>query len=167
MRFEAAVRVDCTKAARVRPEGQRLRVEGAKALTVLIAVGTGYRGYDRDPDLPSDAIAASCAQRLDVAARKPYAALRTAHMADHRKLFRRVSLELPKLGATGMDTGERLAAFASKPDPDLVALYFQYGRYLLIASSRPGSQPANLQGIWNELVRHRGIPTGRPTSTSR
>ena len=138
MRFEAAVRVVH---------------ESPKAMTVLIAAATGFRGYDRDPDLPAEAIAAACRQRLDAAARKPYAALRSAHVDDHRKLFRRVSLELPKLGAAGMDTGERLAAFAENPDPDLVALYFQYGRYLLIASSRPGSQPANLQGIWNELVR--------------
>jgi alpha-L-fucosidase 2 len=138
MRFEAAVRVVH---------------ESPKAMTVLIAAATGYRGYDRDPDLPAEAIAAVCRQRLEAAIRKPYAVLRAAHVADHQKLFRRVALELPKLGATGMDTGERLAAFAEKPDPDLVALYFQYGRYLLIASSRPGSQPANLQGIWNELVR--------------
>ena len=152
MRFEAAARV-IHEGGGVRPDGQRCDVESAKALTVMIAMGTGYRGCDRDPDLPAATIAAACAQRLDAAARKPYAALRTAHMDDHRKLFRRVSLELPKLGAAGMDTGERLAAFASKPDPDLLALYFQYGRYLLITSSRPGSQPANLQGIWNELVR--------------
>jgi alpha-L-fucosidase 2 len=138
MRFEAAVRVVH---------------DSPKVMTVLIAAATGYRGYDRDPDLSADAIAAACRQRLDAAARKSYEALRAAHVADHQKLFRRVSLELPKLGATGMDTAERLAAFAEKPDPDLVALYFQYGRYLLIASSRAGSQPANLQGIWNELVR--------------
>ena len=138
MRFEAAVRV-------VR--------EGPQAATLLIAAATGYRGYDRDPDLPADAIAAACRERLDAAAKKPYAALRSAHADDHRKLFRRVSLELPKLGDAGLDTSERVAAFANKPDPDLIALYFQFGRYLLIASSRPGTQPANLQGIWNELVR--------------
>ena len=79
--------------------------------------------------------------------------MRNAHLADHRKLFRRVALNLPKLGAEGMDTAERLSAFAAQPDPDLVALYFQYGRYLLLSCSRPGSQPANLQGLWNELVR--------------
>jgi len=130
-----------------------MRIDGAKALTVVLAMSTGYRGYDRDPDLSADVIATACRQRIDAAERKPYAALREAHVADHRKLFRRVSLDLPKLDTTGVDTPERLAAFAEKPDPDLVALYFQYGRYLLIASSRPGSQPANLQGIWNELVR--------------
>ena len=152
MRFEASARV-VTEGGTVRPEGQRLRIAGARAVTVLLAARTGYRGYDRDPDLPAEDIAAACRKQLDAAMRKPYAALRSAHVADHRKLFGRVRLDLPKLGAAGMDTGERLAAFAGKPDPDLVALYFQYGRYLLIASSRPGSQPANLQGLWNELVR--------------
>jgi alpha-L-fucosidase 2 len=152
MRFEAAARI-VTEGGTVQPQGPRLRVEGARALTVLLATSTGYRGYDRDPDLPADAIAAACRKQLDAAMRKSYAALRGAHIDDHRKLFRRVSIDLPKPGATGMDTAERLAAFADTPDPDLVALYFQYGRYLLIASSRPGSQPANLQGIWNELVR--------------
>jgi alpha-L-fucosidase 2 len=152
MRFEAAVRV-INEGGSVRPEGRQLLVQGAKGLTVLVATGTGYRGYDRDPDLPAESIAAVCAKQLDAAMRKPYAALRSAHVDEHRKLFRRVSLDLPKRGVPGMDTAERLAAFAGKPDPGLVALYFQYGRYLLIASSRPGSQPANLQGIWNELVR--------------
>jgi alpha-L-fucosidase 2 len=152
MRFEAAARV-VNESGSVRPDGQRMRIDGAKALTVVLAMSTGYRGYDRDPDLSADAIATACRQRLDAAERKPYTALHDAHVDDHRKLFRRVSLELPKVGATGLDTAERLAVFAEKPDPDLVALYFQYGRYLLIASSRPGSQPANLQGIWNELVR--------------
>jgi alpha-L-fucosidase 2 len=152
MRFEARARI-VAEGGTVRLSGQRQRIEGAKAVTVLVAASTGYRGYDRDPDLPAEAIAAACRQQLDAARRKPYAALRSAHVANHRKLFRRVSLDLPKLGSPGMDTGERLAAFAGTPDPDLVALYFQYGRYLLLSSSRPGSQPANLQGLWNELVR--------------
>jgi alpha-L-fucosidase 2 len=80
--------------------------------------------------------------------------LLAGHLADHRRLFRRVSLNLGGRSAAAAPTDERLAAFKKKPeDPNLIALYFQYGRYLLIASSRPGTQPANLQGIWNELVR--------------
>ena len=116
----------------------------------LIAAKTGFLGYDRAPTGSAASIAESCRTQIAAAARKSYAALRGAHIADHQKLFRRVALELPKAGPVDLDTGERLAAFAAQPDPDLVALYFQYGRYLLIASSRPGSQPANLQGIWNE-----------------
>ena len=138
----------------MRPEGNALRVEGARAVTLLIAGITGYLGFDRAPAGSAADIAAACQSRLDrCARRKAYAELRAAHMADHRRLFRRVSLKLPKLELADAPTDERLRAFAEHPDPDLVALYFQYGRYLLIASSRPGSQPANLQGIWNEEVR--------------
>ena len=79
-------------------------------------------------------------------------ALRDAHVADHARLFGRVRLDL---GAPAADrpTDERLRAYRHGEDPALVALVFQYGRYLLVASSRPGTQPANLQGIWNEDVR--------------
>src|SRR5206468_2902428 len=77
---------------------------------------------------------------------------REVHVADHRRLFGRVTLELGDVGSAGA-TEERVRRFSSRPDPELIALLFQYGRYLLIASSRPGTQPANLQGIWNEQVR--------------
>jgi alpha-L-fucosidase 2 len=152
MRFETALRA-VAEGGRVRAEGSRLRIEGAKAVVLLVAAGTGYRGYDRDPSGSAAEVAAACGRQLEAARRQGYTALRAAHVADHQRLFRRVSLDLPKLGAGNLDTGERLRAFGSKADPSLAALYFQFGRYLLIASSRPGSQPANLQGIWNEKVR--------------
>ena len=153
MRFEA--RIDAaTEGGNIRADGKRLRIEKAKAVTLLVSAATGYRGFDRAPDLPASDIAAACEKKATVARRKTYAALRAAHIAEHQSLFRRVSLELPAtLYRFEHDTGERLAALADGQDPDLAALYFQYGRYLLIASSRPGSQPANLQGIWNEEVR--------------
>jgi alpha-L-fucosidase 2 len=152
MRFEAAVRA-LVEGGTMRPEGNALRVEGARAVTLLISGVTGYLGFDRAPAGSAAGIAAACKSRLDDAQAKDYAELRAAHVADHRRLFRRVSLKLPKIGLADAPTDERLRAVAERPDPDLVALYFQYGRYLLIASSRPGSQPANLQGIWNEEVR--------------
>jgi len=152
MRFEATISA-AAEGGSVRPDGNVLRIEGARVVTLLIAGITGYLGFDRAPTGSAAAIAAVCKSRLDDAHAKDYAALRAAHVADHRRLFQRVSLKLPKLALTDAPTDERLRAFAERPDPDLVALYFQYGRYLLIASSRPGSQPANLQGIWNEQVR--------------
>jgi alpha-L-fucosidase 2 len=152
MRFEASALVSA-EGGTVRATGQRLRVGNARVVTILIAVETGYRGYDRAPAGSAAEIAAACRKRLEAARRRTYAALLAAHAADHQRLFRRVTLELPKQSSGNLDTGERLRAFAAKPDPGLVALYFQYGRYLLIASSRPGTQPANLQGIWNEQVR--------------
>ena len=80
-------------------------------------------------------------------------ALREAHVADHRALFDRLSLELPAGAGRGRLPTDRRIASRGGADPGLVELLFQYGRYLLIASSRPGTQPANLQGIWNDDVR--------------
>jgi alpha-L-fucosidase 2 len=146
MRFEAALRVIVDGGA-VRAEGESLRVENANSATLLLAAATGYRGFDHAPDLPAADLAARCRKTLDAAAAKPYAKLREEHVAAHRQLFRRVALDLG--AAPDLPTDERLA----KADPSLAALYFQYGRYLLISSSRPGTQPANLQGIWNHELR--------------
>ena len=152
MRFETAVRA-LAEGGGVRVDGARLRIERARAVTLLIAGSTGFRGYERDPAGSAGEIAAANSKVLAVAGRKPYAELRRAHIADHQKLFRRVALQLPRVGSAAAPTDERLKRFAATPDPSLAALYFQYGRYLSIASSRPGTQPANLQGIWNEEIR--------------
>jgi alpha-L-fucosidase 2 len=153
MRFEARIET-VNEGGTIRAEGNRVRIERAKSITLLISAKTGYRGFDRPPDAPAAEIAEACAKQTAAARAKGYTELRAAHIVEHQNLFRRVALNLPKAAhATDHDTGERLAAFPTTQDPDLAALYFQYGRYLLIASSRPGSQPANLQGIWNELVQ--------------
>jgi alpha-L-fucosidase 2 len=152
MRFEAAAQV-VAEGGTVRATPRELRIEGARAVTLIVAAATGFRGFDRPPDRSAEEIAADCRARLDAARKKTYASLRAAHIADHQKFFRRVTLSLPKTAAAELPTDERLRAAATQPDPDLAALYFQFGRYLLLSSSRPGTQPANLQGIWNELVR--------------
>ena len=152
MRFEARVEA-VTEGGTTRADGNRLRIEKAKAVTLLMSAKTGFRSFDHAPDLPAGEIADACKKQSAAARGKGYTALRAAHLAEHQKLFRRVALELPRAPVGNLDTAERLAAFPATQDPDLAALYFQYGRYLLIASSRPGSQPANLQGIWNELVQ--------------
>ena len=130
--------------------GGALRVERATRVTLLLAAATGFRGFDKLPDLGADQIHASCLRTLEAARKKSYAALREAHVAEHCALFRRVALELPATEASALPTGERLARNKDQADPSLAALYFQYGRYLLIASSRRGSQAANLQGIWSD-----------------
>ena len=101
-----------------------------------------YRDISGDPD-------ARNRQTLERIGDKSYAAMRDAHTADYQELFRRVSLDLGSTDQAQLPTDQRLKPFGPA-DPQLAALFFQYGRYLLIASSRPGSQPANLQGIWNE-----------------
>ena len=109
------------------------------------AIAASTRAPDATPSLPR--------RRLEAAAKKPYAELRDRPRG--RPPARCSGACRCDLGAAAArsPTDERLRAFKDKPDPRLLALYFQYGRYLLIASSRPGTQPANLQGIWNELVR--------------
>jgi alpha-L-fucosidase 2 len=153
MRFGAWAKI-VAEGGSVRAAGNRSEIAGAKAVTIVLAAHTGYQGYDRDPDGSAEAIADACRKRLDAVSHTSYASLRSRHTADHQALFQRVSLDLPRTpGTEQLDTRERLAAFEKTGDPDLVALYFQYGRYLLIASSRQGTQPANLQGIWNDKIR--------------
>ena len=102
-------------------------------------------------DRSGDPEALTLAQSRKAAAR-PYADLLADHLAEHRRLFRRVAIDLGRSPAADQPTDERIKAFAHGHDPALVALYHQYGRYLLLCSSRPGTQPANLQGIWNDLM---------------
>jgi alpha-L-fucosidase 2 len=152
-RFAArvAVRVDDAE-GRVHVHEGGLRVERARAVTLLLA---GATDYDRDhPAQPSSVDPARrCEATLSAAASKPWAELLADHQADHRALFRRVSLDLGTSEARGRPTDERLKAVREGAfDPGLTALYFQYGRYLLIGSSRPGGLPANLQGLWNEHI---------------
>src|SRR6185503_17660090 len=118
-----------------------VQVKNADAATLLFGAATDFREKDK---------AAKCKQYLAAAARKSYNQLRSAHIADHRRFFRRVELDLN--GANpALPTDARLKRVeAGETDLDLEALYFQFGRYLLISSSRPGSMAANLQGKWND-----------------
>jgi len=137
---------------RIVPEGGKLtatdkglRLEKANAATLLIVAGTDYR--QDDPSTLSDGYLAGVVG-------KSYRALRRAHVAEHRRLFRRVDLGLGATDAADRPTDERLAAMKKgADDPALCALYFQFGRYLLICSSRPGCMAANLQGLWNNHIK--------------
>ncbi|MFI1172894.1 glycosyl hydrolase family 95 catalytic domain-containing protein [Streptomyces melanogenes] len=130
-----------------------IEVTGADEAVVLVAVGTGYRDW-RERPAGAEAALAEAQWWLDAARGKDFDELRAAHVADHQHLFHRAALRLHgPAQAADRPTGERLAAAnAGADDPGLAALLFAYGRYLLIASSRPGTQPANLQGIWNTDV---------------
>jgi len=145
LRFEARVRVVTSGGSRS-ANGDAVVVRDADAVTLLIAAATSYRTAE---DVGADP-AARVAAALDPASRKSIDALRAAHVRDYQQLFNRVTLDL---GASKrVPTDDRVRGFADGDDPGLAALYFQYGRYLLIASSRSGSQPANLQGLWNESM---------------
>ena len=131
---------------------ERIYAANANALTFIVAAATSYRGNDHR---------ASVERALSAAGPTPYDTLKSEHVADHQKLFRRVALQLgndedTKAGRVdlgSMATDERLERVkAGATDLGLEALYFQFGRYLLIASSRPGGLPANLQGLWNDSM---------------
>jgi alpha-L-fucosidase 2 len=124
--------------------GDHLDVTGADSVTLTIVAETEIREKD---------LAAACTRDLGAASR-PYDAMRSEHIADHQHFFRRVRLELPvDASLRALPTDERLTRVRNgQVDNDLFALYFQYGRYLLISSSRPGSMAANLQGKWNDSL---------------
>ena len=127
---------------RVEADEKGLHVVDAHTVTLRLAAATSFRG--RDPE-------AACTETLR--STRPYGELLAGHLADYRALFRRARLDLGSADRNELPTDERLAAVQKGAvDPGLAAIYFQYGRYLLIASSRPGTQPANLQGIWNDDV---------------
>ena len=124
--------------------GDHLDVTAADSVTLTIVAATDYREKD---------LAAACTRDLTASAR-PYDVLRQEHVADHQHFFRRVHLELPvDPAARALPTDDRLTRVKNgSTDEDLAALYFQYGRYLLISSSRPGSMASNLQGKWNDSL---------------
>jgi alpha-L-fucosidase 2 len=131
--------------------GDRIEVRDADEVVLLLTAATSYKRFD---DVSGDPEAIARAQ-LDEAAKKSWQALLDDHLAAHRALFRRVAIDLGRSdpAVAALPTDERVARFGEGRDPELAALYHQYGRYLLIASSRPGSQPANLQGVWNDLLQ--------------
>ncbi len=149
--FEARARIR-NEGGAVVTRGDRLEVTGADAVTIVLVAETSFVSWE---DISGDP-AARCAAALAAVAERDAAALRARHQADHRALFRRVSLSLPDTAASARPTDQRVKAVrAAKTidgDPALGALEFNYGRYLMIASSRPDTQPANLQGVWNELT---------------
>jgi len=132
----------------LRAAGQWIEVTNANAATLVLAAATSFKNFQ---DVSGDP-AARCSGVLAKAIDKSFLQLRREHVADHQRLFRRVELYLGGSAPVGLPTDERLRHAAESDDPVLAALVFQYGRYLLIASSRPGSQPANLQGIWNDSI---------------
>jgi alpha-L-fucosidase 2 len=142
--------------ARVIPEGGQvvasensIAVTNADAATILVALATSYKNFE---DVTADPVAANKA-RIAAAAKISPDQLLARHTQEHQRLFRRVSLDLGRSDAMQMPTDERVRNFSKNDnDPQFAALYFQFGRYLLISSSRPGGQPANLQGLWNQSM---------------
>jgi len=123
-----------------------LRVKGARTATLMIAAATSYRNY---ADTRGDPVGI-VRERINRATSRSYAVMKRDHIRDYAALFGTLSLNLGHTSAADLPTDRRIAMRGNQPDPALTVLYVQYARYLLISSSRPGTQPANLQGIWNE-----------------
>ncbi|MFO7974125.1 MAG: glycoside hydrolase family 95 protein [Candidatus Hydrogenedentota bacterium] len=152
MRFAGRLHVIATGGS-VRADGDALVIDRADEALILFTAATDYALDKMDFDRSIDP-ATKAADILDRAAAKSWEQLREDHVEEHRALFDRVSLDLGASGASNLPTDQRLAKVKDGAmDPALAALYFQYGRYLLMSSSRPpGRLPANLQGIWNDKM---------------
>ncbi|MEZ4730060.1 MAG: hypothetical protein R3E79_23260 [Caldilineaceae bacterium] len=152
LNFAAALTAVATGGA-IHTDATGLHITHADAVTLYLTAASGFNGFDQIPGQSQTAVAQSVQAALRTVAHKSYDDLLTAHLVDHQALFRRVELALGVTDAANLPTDERIRRFQDGDDPHLLTLLFQYGRYLLITSSRPGTQPANLQGIWNDMIR--------------
>src|SRR4030095_10529334 len=153
MNFEIHVKVK-VEGGLVEGLNNELVIQNANAVTIIISEATSFNGYDKSPGLQGKDPSLEAKSNLENAFKKSYSQLRNDHIADYQSLFNRVQLDLGKDDqVVKQPTDVRLKNFAKQHDEQLVTLYYQFGRYLLISSSRPGSRPTNLQGIWNDHVQ--------------
>jgi alpha-L-fucosidase 2 len=148
IKFQTRVQA-VAEGGKVVAEPQGLRIEGANRATLYISIATNFNNYH---DLSGDA-AQRASRYLQAAVSKKYERALKEQVAAYQHYFNRVSLHLGVTDAARLPTDVRLANIAKGQDPALAALYFQYGRYLLISCSQPGGQPANLQGLWNDKLK--------------
>ena len=145
--FEARL-IPTAEGGRVSCRNGEIHVEGADSATLTLVAATNFVSYR---DISADP-SSRCAVATQALVNKNFSQLLQTHVSDHQRLFRRVTLDVGTSAAVNLPMDERVKQAAQQIDPQLATLYFQFGRYLLIAGSRPGTQPANLQGIWNELL---------------
>jgi alpha-L-fucosidase 2 len=147
LKFQARVCV-LAQGGAISAAADTVSVSNADSATLIIAAATSYRNFQ---DVSGDPEGVT-KQQIAAAAEKSFESLLAAHVAEHQRLFHRVQLDLGTSEAMKLPTDERIKLFSEGNDPQLAALYFQFARYLLICSSRPGGQPANLQGLWNDSM---------------
>lgn len=153
MQGKSYIRV-ITKGGKISFDSTQLVIDKADEATIYVTAGTNFKNYK---EISADP-AAACTKALQSLKGKTFAQIKAAHISEYKKWFNTFSIRLgtavtdQSAIAVKASTDERLADFSKGKDPSFAALYLQYGRYLLIASSRPGTRPANLQGIWNDLI---------------
>ena len=144
----ADCRVEMKADGKVKIDDNELDIDDATEVTLFIVAATNFVNYQ---DLSGDPTKKNN-QVLGSIREKTYKQLLKAHLQKYQEQYNRVSLTLPKSENSNLETDKRLQAFAGGKDLDMVSLMMQYGRYLLISSSQPGGQPANLQGVWNDKM---------------
>lgn len=150
--FEIKLKIE-TSGGKISEKGNLLHVSDADEVTIILASATSFNGFNKSPGLEGKNPSKEITEILNNIRRKNYDQLKNNHLSDYQNLFQRVSLKFAESEST-LPTDERLIAFGKgNNDPNLAALYFQFGRYLLISSSRDGAVPANLQGIWNNKIQ--------------
>lgn len=147
LKGESYLRVISLK-GKVSIAGNKVSVSGADEVTLYLSAGTNYKRYN---DVAGDPEAV-CKKAMTSVAGKTYEIIKNAHIKEYQKYFNTFSVDFGNNLKANVPTDKRLEEFAASGDPAFAALYIQYGRYLLISSSRPGTRPANLQGIWNDLL---------------
>ena len=154
MNFEVHVKVVAEGGTTKQQNGQ-LMVSNANAVTIYLSEATSFNGFNKSPGKEGKDPSIEAKANLNKALQKSFVQLKVAHVKDYQALFNRVQLNLgTNTVKLKQPTDERLKQYAKSPDDyQLQTLYYQFGRYLMIASSRPGSRPTNLQGIWNEHVQ--------------
>lgn len=153
MRFQVYLKARVTD-GNVNVTNGLLNIKEASSVTLVLVANTSFNGFDKEPGTEGKDEELLCKSQLKSLEDKSYEEIESNHIDDYRKLFNRVEFCLGNDDYSYLPTNERLERLKNnKEDLGLISLYFQYGRYLLISSSREGSQPANLQGIWNEDLR--------------
>lgn len=152
MRFEGRLMIKETD-GEIMTGGDKLELRNASAVTFIFVAATSYNGFDKDPFKEGKDERKLCEAYLSGLNGKNFRELYKRHVDDYTQLFGRVTIDLGINSDAALPVDQRIRNYRNGSDPALTALYFQFGRYLLISSSRPGSQPANLQGIWNDLLQ--------------
>jgi alpha-L-fucosidase 2 len=145
LRYEARLRVENEGGEIVR-NGTRIKVDSADAVVIYFAAATNFINYKDVSGNPHQRVTETYEQLKEM----DYINIRNKATEDYQQLFNRVNLQLPTSSGSFLPTDERMINIQSEPDAQMAALSYQFGRYLLISSSRPGTQPTNLQGIWNQ-----------------
>ncbi|MBT87752.1 MAG: alpha-L-fucosidase, partial [Gammaproteobacteria bacterium] len=145
LRYEARAQIN-SEGGKIERKGTRIHIDNANSVTIYFAAATNFNNYK---DVSGNE-KIRVQNYLNNLKDKDYKTIRESSVEDYQNLFSRVSLNLPVTPTSFLPTDERMVSIQKDPDPQMASLSYQFGRYILISSSRPGTQPTNLQGIWNE-----------------